>query len=376
MTTDEQPAGRQPTGGGVPGGQPAGARTSPTGPAPAGPFGPAGPAAASGAAASGGFDASDRERHSPVMLRRCLDLLGPALAEPGATVVDCTLGLGGHGEALLATFPAARLIGLDRDQEALRLAGRRLAPYGDRATLVHAVYDELPDVLERLGVPRVQGVLFDLGVSSMQLDEAERGFAYARDAPLDMRMDQTRGRSAADVLNTYPPGELVRLLRAYGEEKQAKRIVEAVVRERAREPFSNSARLVELIRDALPQAVKRTGGNPAKRTFQALRIEVNGELDVLERAVPAAVGRLAVGGRIAVLSYHSLEDRLVKRVLTAGAASTAPPGLPVVPEQYQPRLKLLTRGAELPSEDETAENRRAAPARLRGAERIREAHSA
>ncbi|MBA0050324.1 16S rRNA (cytosine(1402)-N(4))-methyltransferase RsmH [Streptomyces sp. AJS327] len=313
------------------------------------------------------------ERHRPVMLQRCLDLLAPALAEPGATVLDCTLGLGGHSEALLATFPAVRLIALDRDPRALDLAGERLAPFADRATLVHAVYDELPEVLDRLNTPRVQGVLFDLGVSSMQLDEEDRGFAYARDSPLDMRMDQTRGVSAAEVLNTYPPGELVRVLRAYGEEKQAKRIVEAVVRERDREPFSHSARLVELIRDALPQAAKRTGGNPAKRTFQALRIEVNGELAVLERAVPDAVGALAVGGRIAVLSYHSLEDRLVKRTLAAGAANTAPAGLPVVPEQYQPRLRLLTRGAELPTEEEIAENRRAAPARLRGAERIREA---
>ncbi|WP_030909393.1 16S rRNA (cytosine(1402)-N(4))-methyltransferase RsmH [Streptomyces sp. NRRL F-5126] len=312
------------------------------------------------------------ERHVPVMLQRCLDLLAPALAGPGATVVDCTLGLGGHSEALLATFPAARLIALDRDKEALRLSAERLAPYGDRATLVHAVYDELPDVLDRLSVPRVQGVLFDLGVSSMQLDEADRGFAYAQDAPLDMRMDQTAGASAAEVLNTYPPGELVRILRMYGEEKQAKRIVEAVVRERAKEPFDRSARLVELIRDALPQAAKRTGGNPAKRTFQALRIEVNGELSVLERAVPAAVSALAVGGRIAVLSYHSLEDRIVKQALTAGATSTAPPGLPVVPERYQPRLKLLTRGAETPAQDEVGENSRAASARLRGAQRIRE----
>jgi 16S rRNA (cytosine1402-N4)-methyltransferase len=206
----------------------------------------------------------------------------------------------------------------------------------------------------------------------MQLDEADRGFAYAQDAPLDMRMDQTTGVSAAEVLNTYAPGELVRILRQYGEEKQAKRIVSAVVREREKEPFSNSARLVELIRDSLPQAAKRTGGNPAKRTFQALRIEVNGELSVLEAAVPAAVKALAVDGRIAVLSYHSLEDRLVKQVLAAGAATTAPPGLPVVPERYQPRLKLLTRGAELPTEEEIAENRRAAPARLRGAQRIRE----
>jgi 16S rRNA (cytosine1402-N4)-methyltransferase len=312
-------------------------------------------------------------RHVPVMLNRCLDLLAPALALPGATVVDCTLGMGGHSEALLRTFPSVRLVGLDRDTEALRLAGDRLAPYGERVSLAHAVYDELPDVLDRLGVPRVQGVLFDLGVSSLQLDEAGRGFSYAQDAPLDMRMDQTRGISAAEVLNTYPPGDLVRLLRAYGEEKQARRIVEAVVQERAKEPFTSSARLVEVIRAALPQAAKRTGGNPAKRTFQALRIEVNGELAVLERAVPAAVDALAVGGRIAVLSYHSLEDRLVKNVLTAGARSTAPPGLPVVPEQYQPRLKLLTRGAERPTEEEIAGNRRAAPARLRGAQRIREA---
>ncbi|MEY6565503.1 16S rRNA (cytosine(1402)-N(4))-methyltransferase RsmH [Streptomyces albidoflavus] len=332
----------------------------------------------SGAPSAAGPQAAAPEdgntRHVPVMLRRCLDLLAPALAEPGAVVVDCTLGLGGHSEALLATFPAARLVALDRDKEALRLSGERLARYGDRVTLVHAVYDELPEVLERLGIPRVQGVLFDLGVSSMQLDEADRGFAYAQDAPLDMRMDQTTGISAAEVLNTYAPGDLVRVLRAYGEEKQARRIVSAVVDERAKEPFTTSARLVEVIREALPQAAKRTGGNPAKRTFQALRIEVNGELAVLERAIPAAVASLAVGGRLAVLSYHSLEDRLVKQVLAAGAASTAPPGLPVVPERYQPRLKLLTRGAELPTEEEVAENRRAAPARLRGAQRIREEH--
>lgn len=310
--------------------------------------------------------------HVPVMLRRTVELLSPALSAPGAVAVDCTLGLGGHSEALLAAHPGLRLVALDRDPAALELAGQRLAPYTGRVTLVHAVYDELPAVLDKLEIGRVQGILFDLGVSSMQLDEAGRGFAYAQDAPLDMRMDQTRGLSAAEVLNTYPPGELVRILRAYGEEKQARRIVEAVVRERQKEPFARSARLVEVIREALPQAAKRTGGNPAKRTFQALRIEVNGELAVLERAVPAAVAALAVGGRIAVLAYQSLEDRLVKRVLGAGASSTAPPGLPVVPEHLQPRLRLLTRGAELPAEEEIAENRRAAPARLRAAERIRE----
>ncbi|WP_405922403.1 16S rRNA (cytosine(1402)-N(4))-methyltransferase RsmH [Streptomyces sp. NBC_00122] len=307
------------------------------------------------------------------MLQRCLDLLAPALERPGAVVVDCTLGLGGHSEALLTRFPEVHLIGLDRDKAALRLSGERLAPFGDRATLVHAIYADLAEVLDGLRIPAVQGILFDLGVSSMQLDEADRGFAYAQDAPLDMRMDQTTGISAAEVLNTYAPGELVRILRQYGEEKQAKRIVSAIVREREKEPFTNSSRLVELIRDSLPQAAKRTGGNPAKRTFQALRIEVNGELSGLERAIPAAVDRIAVGGRIAVLSYHSLEDRLVKQVFAAGAASTAPPGLPVVPEKYQPKLKLLTRGAELPTEEEIAENRRAAPARFRGVERIREA---
>ncbi|WUH74021.1 16S rRNA (cytosine(1402)-N(4))-methyltransferase RsmH [Streptomyces sp. NBC_00435] len=316
---------------------------------------------------------TSESRHVPVMLQRCLDLLAPALERPGAVVVDCTLGLGGHSEALLTRFPEVHLIGLDRDKEALRLSGERLAPFGDRTTLVHAIYADLAEVLDGLRIPTVQGILFDLGVSSMQLDEADRGFAYAQDAPLDMRMDQTTGISAAEVLNTYAPGELVRILRQYGEEKQAKRIVSAVVRERVREPFTNSARLVELIRDSLPQAAKRTGGNPAKRTFQALRIEVNGELSGLERAIPAAVDRIAVGGRIAVLSYHSLEDRLVKQVFAAGATSTAPPGLPVVPEKYQPKLKLLTRGAELPTEEEIAENRRAAPARCRGVERIREA---
>lgn len=237
---------------------------------------------------------------------------------------------------------------------------------------MHAVYDELPDVLDRLGLPHVQGVLFDLGVSSMQLDEADRGFAYAQDAPLDMRMDQTTGISAADVLNTYPPGELVRILRAYGEEKQAKRIVSAIVRERDKEPFTNSARLVELIRGALPQAAMRTGGNPAKRTFQALRIEVNGELSVLERAIPAAVEAIGVGDGSPYCRTTPWRTGWSSRCSRPAAATTAPPGLPVVPERYQPRLKLLTRGAELPTEEEVAENRRAAPARLRGVERIRE----
>jgi 16S rRNA (cytosine1402-N4)-methyltransferase len=316
-------------------------------------------------------DEERRDRHVPVMLDRCVELLAPALADDGAILVDATLGLGGHSEALLTSCPRAVLIGIDRDPEALDLAGRRLAGFGGRVRLVHAVYDELPRVLSDLGIDAVRGVLMDLGVSSLQLDEADRGFAYSIDAPLDMRMDATAGITAAEVLNTYPVADLVRVLREYGEERFAPRIARAVVRERDRDPFTTSARLVELVRDNIPQAARRTGGNPAKRTFQALRIEVNGELEVLERAVPAAVDALAVGGRIAVLSYHSLEDRIVKRTFAAGARSTAPEGLPVELPEHAPYLRLLTRGAEQPSDAETSANPRAASARLRAVERVR-----
>ena len=295
------------------------------------------------------------------------------MSDPGSVLVDATLGMGGHSEAMLQAFPELRLVGLDRDPDALDLSRARLAPFADRTTLVHAVYDELPEVLARLGLATVQGVLFDLGVSSLQLDEVSRGFSYAHDAPLDMRMDPTTGLTAADVVNTYSAGDLVRVLRRYGEERFASRIAARLVRDREREPFTNSSRLVDLVREAIPAATRRTGGNPAKRTFQALRIEVNGELAALERALPAAVDALVVGGRVVVMSYQSLEDRLAKRVLTAGATSTAPPDLPVVPESLQPRLRLLTRGAETATQDEVAANPRAASVRLRAAERIRAA---
>ncbi len=311
--------------------------------------------------------------HVPVLLARTLDLLGPAVDAPGAVVLDATLGLGGHSAALLERFDTLRLVGLDRDPRALEIAADRLAPYGERATLVHAVYDELAAVLSRLGVGRVQGVLFDLGVSSMQLDEAARGFAYAQDAPLDMRMDQSRGTTAADVVNTYPAAQLAKVLKEYGDERFARRIADAVVREREREPFTGTARLAELVRTAIPAATRRTGGHPAKRTFQALRIEVNGELDALAAALPAALDALAVAGRIVVMSYQSLEDRMVKRTLVAGAASTAPRDLPVVPPEHQPVLRLLTRGAETASAEEVAANPRAASVRLRAAERLRDA---
>ena len=310
-------------------------------------------------------------RHLPVLLDRVVTLVAPSLERPGSVLVDATLGLGGHAEAILTRCPQARLVGLDRDPQALALAEARLAPLADRTTFVHAVYDDIPTVLESLGLPDVQGVLFDLGVSSMQLDETGRGFAYSTDAPLDMRMDGTRGITAAEVLNTYPAAELARVLSRYGEEKFARRIAGFVVRERAKQPFDTSARLVSLIRDAIPAPARRTGGNPAKRTFQALRIEVNDELAVLERALPAAIDALAVGGRIVVMSYHSLEDRLAKQSLAARSRSTAPLDLPVVPAGHEPELRLLTRGAERAGDDEVARNPRAASVRVRAAERTR-----
>ena len=317
-------------------------------------------------------DGAPPPAHVPVLLDRCVALLAPALRAPGSVVVDCTLGMGGHAEALLARTPA-RLVGLDRDPEALRRSGERLAAYGERVTLVAAVYDELPRVLDDLGLEHVQGVLFDLGVSSLQLDEAERGFAYAQDAPLDMRMDPTRGPTAADVLNGYDGKELARVLREYGEERFAGRIADAIVRERAREPFRRTARLAELVRTAIPAATRRTGGHPAKRTFQALRVEVNDELGVLRRALPRAVDALAVGARIVVLSYQSLEDKAVKAELVARSTSSVPVDLPFVPAGSAPELRLLVRGAEKASEEEIAANPRAASVRLRAAERQRDA---
>jgi 16S rRNA (cytosine1402-N4)-methyltransferase len=311
--------------------------------------------------------------HVPVLLERCLTLLAPALERPGAVVVDATLGLGGHSEALLRRFPDVLLVGVDRDPDALALSARRLEPFERRTVLVHAVYDELPRVLDEVEHPRVDGVLFDLGVSSMQLDEAARGFAYAQDAPLDMRMDPTHGITAADVLNTYAAAELARVLREYGEEKFARRIADAVVRERGHAPFDSSARLVELIRASIPAPARRTGGNPAKRTFQALRIEVNAELEALARALPSAIDALTVGGRIVVMSYQSLEDRISKRALMSRATSDVPVDMPFVPEGHEPELRIITRGSEKASEAEIAENPRAASVRLRAAERMREA---
>jgi 16S rRNA (cytosine1402-N4)-methyltransferase len=309
--------------------------------------------------------------HVPVLLDRVVALVAPPLEQAGSVLVDATLGLGGHAEAVLRSCPRARVVGLDRDPHALEYAEGRLQEFASRVRLVHAVYDELPEVLERLGHPQVQGVLFDLGVSSMQIDMRDRGFSYAQDAPLDMRMDPTRGRTAADVLNTYPAAELARVLQTYGEERFARRIAQRIVRERERQPFDTSGRLVDVVAAAIPAAARRSG-HPAKRIFQALRIEVNDEISVLQRALPAAVDGLAVGGRVVVMSYHSLEDRLAKQVLGRLSRGTAPPDLPVVPPEHRPQLRLLTRGAERAGEDEIRANPRAASVRLRAAERIRE----
>ena len=311
--------------------------------------------------------------HQPVLTDRVLALLGPALDRPGAVVLDGTLGRAGHALALLREHPGVSLIGVDTDPAAIEASRARLAAYATRVTLVHAVYDQIPAILARLGLPSVQGVLLDLGVSSPQLDDRDRGFAYSYDAPLDMRMDTGGPLTAADVVNTYSAADLARVLRDYGEERFARRIADAVVRARAAAPLHSTLQLSEIIRDSIPAPARRRGGNPAKRTFQALRIEVNGELDALARALPAALDALAVGGRIAVLAYHSLEDRLVKKTLTDRSADTTPPGLPVPLPSAQPEFRLLTRGAEKPSKAETEANPRAASARLRAAERIREA---
>lgn len=312
-------------------------------------------------------------QHVPVLLDRVLALLGPAVADRPAIAVDATVGLGGHAAALLAAHPNLTLVGLDRDEAALARARTRLAPYAERLHLVHAVYDRMPEVLTELGRPEVDAVLLDLGVSSMQLDLPRRGFSYAHDAPLDMRMDQGAGATAAEVVNSYPVPELARILREYGEERFALRIAQAIERRRRVAPLRSTAELAELVREAIPAATRRRGGNPAKRTFQALRIEVNGELAALRTAVPAALAALRLGGRIVVLSYHSLEDRIVKQAFAALAIDRTPAGLPVPLPDQGPQLRLLTRGAEPATAAEVAANPRAASVRLRAAERIRAA---
>jgi 16S rRNA (cytosine1402-N4)-methyltransferase len=309
-------------------------------------------------------------RHLPVMLDRCMELLRP---RPGGTYVDTTLGLGGHAERLLRqSAPDGRVIGLDRDPEALALARERLAGHGaERLVTVAASFADLAEVGADLGVERVDGVLYDLGVSSLQLDDAERGFSYRVDVPLDMRMDPGSGPTAADVLNTYPRAELTRVFRQYGEERFAPRIARFVEEARGRAPIRTTGELVDLIKAAIPAAARRRGPHPARRVFQALRIEVNGELDALAESLPQAIDLLAPGGRVVVLAYHSLEDRIVKRTFVAAATGREGPPSPLAPPVTpSPRLTILTRRPETPGADEVAANPRAESAKLRAAEKL------
>ncbi|MGB8402450.1 MAG: 16S rRNA (cytosine(1402)-N(4))-methyltransferase RsmH [Mycobacterium sp.] len=324
----------------------------------------------------GGAELTENRPHVPVLLDRCVELLTPALTRrspdgSGAVLIDATLGAGGHSQRFLSDLPGLTLIGLDRDETALRLAGQRLAPYGDRVKLVHTPYDGIDEALTQSGyrAGELDAILFDLGVSSMQLDQAERGFAYSQDAPLDMRMDQSTGLTAADILNTYDARSLARVLREYGEEKFASRIAGAIVRERARRPFTTTTELVELLYAVIPAPARRTGGHPAKRTFQALRTEVNGELECLRGAIPAALAALRPGGRIAVEAYQSLEDRIVKGFFVEATASRTPAGLPMELPGHEPEFVSLTRGAERADADELELNPRSASVRLRALEK-------
>jgi 16S rRNA (cytosine1402-N4)-methyltransferase len=322
-------------------------------------------------------DASRAHGHVPVLVDRCVELLAPALTRngadgSGAVLVDATLGAGGHAERFLTQFPGLRLIGLDRDPNALWIAGERLSGFGDRVRLVRTRYDGIEGAIGQTGywATKVDSVLFDLGVSSMQLDRTERGFSYSSDAPLDMRMDPDATLTAAEVVNTYDERALARVLREFGEERFAGRIAAQIIRRRGRQPFSTTSELVELLYQAIPAPARRTGGHPAKRTFQALRIAVNGELDSLRDALPAALEALAPGGRIVVMAYQSLEDRIVKNQFAAATASKTPPGLPVELPGHEPKFVALTRGAERAGAEEIALNPRSASVRLRALEKV------
>ena len=311
------------------------------------------------------------QEHISVMRDTCVDLLTPAINKSETpVVVDATLGLGGHSEALLKSNPNLVLIGIDRDLDAIVKAKNRLAKYENRVKLNHAIFDEISEVVNSFGFEKVDGILFDLGVSSMQLDQSDRGFSYSQDAPLDMRMDRSTGITASEIINTYAPGELVRILRTYGEEKFATRIVENIVKERAKAPLNSTTQLATLVKESIPAATRRTGGNPAKRTFQALRIETNDELGAVNRAIPQALELLKVGGRLVVMSFQSLEDRIVKEIFTQATTSGTPRDLPIDLPEFAAKFALVVRGSVLPSEAEIVANSRAQSVRLRAIERL------
>jgi 16S rRNA (cytosine1402-N4)-methyltransferase len=310
-------------------------------------------------------------QHISVMRDRCVDLLAPAIEKSeNPVVIDGTLGLGGHTEALLERFENLTVIGIDRDEIALGRATERLAPYANRVKTAHCVFDQISSVAESFGYNHINGALFDLGVSSIQLDESERGFSYSQDAPLDMRMDRSQGITASEIVNTYEPGKLVHILRAYGEEKFATRIVENIVKARAKAPLNSTTELATLVKESIPAATRRTGGNPAKRTFQALRIEANDELGAISRALPDALDLLMVGGRLVVMSFQSLEDRIVKEIFAEASTSKSPRNLPIELPEYAAKFSLVFRSSQTPSEEELASNPRSASVRLRAIERV------
>ena len=314
-------------------------------------------------------------QHIPVALDRCIALLAPsierAISEKGsAVVIDATLGLAGHTSELLARYEALTVIGFDRDLAAIAIAKERLAKFGARAIVVHAIYDQISTVLEDLDYDSVDGILFDLGVSSMQLDEAARGFAYSQDAPLDMRMDQSQGLSAFEILMTYDRNALIRILRAYGDEKFAPRIVDRIIEARSAGTLNSTKVLADIVKESIPAPARRTGGNPAKRTFQALRIEVNKELEVLSRAIPAALEAITISGRVVVMSYQSLEDKIVKAEFARVCKSGTPLGLPIDLPNSAAKYRLVITGSEAASDSEIESNPRAQSMRLRAVERL------
>ena len=309
--------------------------------------------------------------HVSVMRDRCIDLLTPGIEKSeNPVVVDATLGFGGHTEAILSKFPQVKVIAIDRDTDAITAATKRLAEFGKRLQTSHATFDQIADVVASHSYTKIDGAIFDLGVSSMQLDQSERGFSYSQDAPLDMRMDRSQSLTAAEIVNTYEPGQLVRILRTYGEEKFATRVVERIVKAREIAPLNSTAQLATIIKDAIPAATRRTGGNPAKRTFQALRIETNDELGAITRALPAALSLLNIGARLVVMSFQSLEDRIVKELFVASTTSGTPRGLPFEIPEFAAKFSLVIRGSETPTEQELIDNPRSASVRLRAIERV------
>ncbi len=313
----------------------------------------------------------EKMQHISVMRDRCVELLAPSISSSEKpVVVDATLGLGGHSEALLSRFENLNVIGIDRDQSALEKAAVRLTPFGNRFKTAHCVFDQITEVVQSFGYSHINGALFDLGVSSMQLDETERGFSYSQDAPLDMRMDRSTGITAYEIVNTYEPGKLVQILRNYGEEKFATRIVENIVKARAKAPLNSTIELATLVKESIPAATRRTGGNPAKRTFQALRIEANDELGAIRRALPQALNLLTIHGRLVVMSFQSLEDRIVKEIFLEASTSKSPRNLPIELPEFAAKYSLVFRSSETPTQAELDANPRSASVRLRAIERV------